>query len=112
MKEQNLDLATKPTKQDLFNYPIGTKIITDKLNQNVFWKLTETTFENNDHIIKEEDIDENLKIVDYTELLGKEIVQIELPEYTVVYKKTLRKMTLQEIEDRLGYDIEIIETVD
>ena len=101
------DLA-KPTKEELFKMPIGTKITTDLEENNIFVKVGENDFCNNDcDHIEYDNIKEDLSLDYYYE--GK-IIEIQEPNYTIIYKedKQVKEMTIAEIEKELGYPIKVV----
>lgn len=97
--------AGKITKEELFNMPIGTKIITDKGKEFVF---NEESFTNEDALIYDYNIDDSLNLIDGS-YYGAKIVKVLEPEYKTVWKEVPKKMTLEEIEKELGYPVEIVE---
>ena len=95
------------TKEELFKMPIGTKITTDLEENNIFVKVGENDFCNNDcDHIEYDNIKEDLSL-DYYE--GK-IIEIQEPNYTTIYKedKQVKEMTIAEIEKELGYPIKVV----
>ena len=95
------------TKEELFKMPIGTKITTDLEENNIFVKVGENDFCNNDcDHIEYDNIKEDLSL-DYYE--GK-IIEIQEPNYTIIYKedKQVKEMTIAEIEKELGYPIKVV----
>ena len=95
------------TKEELFKMPIGTKITTDLEENNIFVKVGENDFCNNDcDLIEYDNIKEDLSL-DYYE--GK-IIEIQEPNYTIIYKedKQVKEMTIAEIEKELGYPIKVV----
>ena len=96
------------TKEELFKMPIGTKITTDLEENNIFVKVGENDFCNNDcDHIEYDNIKEDLSLDYYKE--GK-IIEIQEPNYTTIYKedKQVKEMTIAEIEKELGYPIKVI----
>ena len=96
------------TKEELFKMPIGTKITTDLEENNIFVKVGENDFCNNDcDHIEYDNIKEDLSL-DYYE--GK-IIEIQEPNYTTIYKedKQVKEMTIAEIEKELGYPIKVVQ---
>ena len=96
------------TKEELFKMPIGTKITTDLEENNIFVKVGENDFCNNDcDHIEYDNIKEDLSLDYYEE--GK-IIEIQEPNYTTIYKedKQVKEMTIAEIEKELGYPIKVI----
>ena len=100
----------KITKEELFDFPIGTRITTDAKEDNVFTKTQSDEFENDEYdIINDYDVEDDLTLND--EDYGKRIVKIEVPAtYDVVYdfSQQVREMTLAEISEELGYEVKII----
>lgn len=95
------------TKEELFKMPIGTKITTDLEENNIFVKVGENDFCNNDcDHIEYDNIKEDLSL-DYYD--GK-IIEIQEPNYTIIYKedKQVKEMTIAEIEKELGYPIKVV----
>ena len=73
------------TKEELFKMPIGTKITTDLEENNIFVKVGENDFCNNDcDHIEYDNIKEDLSLDYYEE--GK-IIEIQEPNYTTIYKE-------------------------
>ena len=97
--------AGKITKEELFNMPIGTKIITDKGKEFVF---DEEFFTNEDALIYDYNIDDSLNLIDDS-YYGTKIVKVLEPEYKTVWKEVPKKMTLKEIEELVGGPVEIVE---
>ena len=97
--------AGKPSKEELFNMPMGTKIITDKGCKYVYDK---ENFAKQDALIDNYDIDDNLNLTNDS-YYGTKIVEVQIPEYKTVWKEAPRKMTLKEIEALVGYPVEIVE---
>lgn len=96
------------TKEELFKMPIGTKITTDLEENNIFVKVGENDFCNNDcDHIEYDNIKEDLSLDYYEE--GK-IIEIQEPNYTTIYKedKQVKEMTIAEIEKELGYPIKVV----
>lgn len=99
---------TKITKQDLLDMPLGTKIITDKKGHNVFIKVEEGEFDNDDgEIIRDYYINDDLTLDDTD--YGNKINRIEEPMYKIVYENNdVKEMTIAEISEALGYEVKII----
>lgn len=96
------------TKEELFKMPIGTKITTDLEENNIFVKVGENDFCNNDcDHIEYDNIKEDLSLDYYKE--GK-IIEIQEPSYTTIYKADteVKEMTIAEIEKELGYPIKVV----
>ena len=102
----------KPTKEELRDMPIGTKITTDRKEDNVFVKTEEDSLEfysveYNDNL-DSGDINNDLSIDCY----GTKIIKIEKPTgYETVYKydrDEIKEMTVSEIEKELGHPVKII----
>ena len=101
-------LNKKPTKDELLKLPIGTKITTDNDVNNVFIKICEDTFVNDNTSLYDYNINDNLTIND--EVLGTKIIKVEVPTYETKYdySKEVREMTIAEISKALGYEVKII----
>ena len=101
------DLA-KPTKEELFKMPTGTKIITNDEENNTF------VFDGVDNAaldcryLKDYEINEDLTVTD--EYCGTKIIEIQKPTYETIYKadEEVKEMTIAEIEKELGYPVKII----
>lgn len=85
----------KPTKKELFEMPLGTIIKTDGKEHNIFVKVGEDDFCNDDLSLK------------YS---GNKIIEIQEPSYTTIYRaeEEVKEMTIAEIEKELGYPIKVI----
>lgn len=99
----------KPTKKELLELPIGTKIATDLEEDNVFVKFDENSFINQQaDILDGCDIGYNLliNIGGY----GTKIIKIEVPDYKTIYdsSKEVKEMTIAEISKALGYEVKIV----
>ena len=109
-EEWKIELADKKiTKEELLKMPIGTKITTDLKEDNVFIKVYEETFSNEENgYIYDYNIEEDLSITD--EDMGTKIIKIEEPIYKTVYDYTreVQEMTISEIEKVLGHKVKII----
>lgn len=97
------------TKEELLAMPLGTIIITDREEHNIFVKVGENDFCNNnaDHIFQchvEEDLTINRNH------FGNKIIEIQEPTYNTIYKadKEVKEMTMAELEKELGYPVKII----
>lgn len=105
MFEQN----KKPSKEELFDMPIGTIIKTDREENNVYIKVGENDFcnDNCDHI-EDSDINEDLTVDNYCG--DKTIIEIQIPTYETIYTADteIKEMTIAEIEKQLGYPIKIV----
>ena len=97
----------KPTKQELLDMPIGTKITTDKGKILVKDDAEEIgRFENGSELLISCEVDTDLTIIDSP--LGTKIVKVEVPTYITEYEeKETKEMTLKEIKEKLGYKIKI-----
>lgn len=99
----------KPTKEELFEMPIGAKITTDLDECNIFVKKNANEFEN-DHsdVIADYDINEDLSL--NVGCYGDKIIKIEVPTYETVYDSSeeVKEMTMDEICKALGYNVKII----
>lgn len=109
-EEWEIELADKKiTKEELLKMPIGTKITTDLKENNVFIKMDEENFINEEeNYICNDDILEDLSITD--EDMGTKIIKIEEPIYKTVYDYTreVQEMTISEIEKVIGHKVKII----
>lgn len=106
---QGLVCYLKPTKQELLDMPLGTKIYTDKETFNLYVKTGEERFDNeDDENIKERNINEDLTL-DISSY-GTKIIKIEKPTYETVYDYSteVQEMTVAEIEEALGHAVKII----
>lgn len=105
--------AWEITKKNLLDMPIGTKITTDGKEYNVYVKVEEDYFRNeNADLIDNHDITEYLEITD--EDFGTRIIKIEEPTYSTIYDYSTeaREMTVAEIEKALGHAVKIIKEED
>ena len=107
--EDMFEGLAKPSKEELFKMPIGTIIKTDRDYNNVFVKVGENDFcnDNADHIFQchvEEDLTINCNH------FGNKIIEIQEPTYNTIYKadKEVKEMTIAEIEKELGYPIKVV----
>lgn len=99
----------KTTKEELLKMPIGTKITTNKDEDNIFVKISDCVFENNnDECVWDTDIEEDLSITDIE--CGDKIIKIEVPTYETVYDSSekVKEMTMDEICKALGYNVKIV----
>lgn len=106
--EDMFEDSIKPTKEELLKMPIGTIIKTDSEKHNIFVKVGENDFCNDDtDHIEDCNIGDDLKLDVY---FANEIVEIQEPAYTTLYKKDtkVKEITISEIEKELGYPIKII----
>lgn len=106
-------ISTKPTKKELLEMPIGTKITTDLEKNNVFTRYSNKYFKNMDcDCLVEGDINEDLTIK--AKGYGTKIIKIEQPEYDTFYDGLLevKEMTVAEIEKALGYPVKIVKEED
>lgn len=98
----------KPTNNELLRMPIGTIIKTDREENNVFVKVGEKDFCNNncDHIL-DQNINKDLSLDCY---FSNKIIEIQEPTYNTIYKadKKIKEMTIAEIEKELGYPIKVV----
>lgn len=105
MFEQNI----KPTKEELFKMPLGTIIKTDREKHNIYIKVGENDFcnDNCDHI-EDHCIEDDLTLLNKYD--GTKIVEIQEPTYITIYKadEAIKEMTIAEIEKELGYPIKVI----
>lgn len=95
--------------EDLVNSPLGTKITID--NKRDFFKANKIDFEDSDYSLTVgEEILANLTLDKEYSWIGHKITKVEIPEYKTVYvDNTKKKMTLKEIEEKIGYEIELVE---
>ena len=107
--EDMFESSVKPSKEELFKMPLGTIIKTDRDYNNVFVKVGENDFcnDNADHIFQchvEEDLTINCN------RFGTKIIEIQEPTYETIYKadKEVKEMTMAELEKELGYPVKII----
>lgn len=109
-KENEIELITKkPTKEELLEMPLGTKITTNKDKYNIFIKVDKDEFKNDDgDTLCDYEINEDLTIED--EYYGTKIIEVEVPTYETVYgsSKEVKEMTIAEISKALGYEVKII----
>lgn len=102
----------KLTKDELLKLPTGTKITTDNNGNNVFIKICEDRFVNDDcDSLCDYDINNDLTIDD--EDCGTRIIKVEVPsvltyETKYDYSEEVREMTIAEISKALGYEVKII----
>lgn len=109
-KRFSLIKAFKPTRQEVLDMPIGSKIIIDADSHNVFIKVGADDWCNDDgDHLSESDIYENLTISHYI-FDGSNIVSIEKPTYDEFYNReeSVKEMTIAEIEKELGYPVKVI----
>lgn len=106
--------SRKPTKQELLDMPIGTKIYTDtKIEKNQVWvKVIKEDFTNgNCGYINNDEINEDLTFDNsVNEVFGTKIIKIEEPTYGTAYdcETEAKEMTVAEIEQILGYTVKIV----
>lgn len=100
----------KPTRQELLDMPIGSMIITDADRHNVFIKVGNDDWcnDDSDHL-DESDIGEDFIISHYI-FDGSNILSIEKPTYDEVYNReeSVKEMTIAEIEKELGHRVKVI----
>lgn len=95
------------TKEELFAMPLGTIIKTDEKEHNIFVKVGENDFCNDDaDHIESCDVNDDLSL----KYFGNKIIEIQEPNYTTIYKedKQVKEMTIAEIEKELGYPIKVV----
>lgn len=102
----------KPTKQELFDMPVGTKIITnaeDKEYKEWIKTLDEEFTNESNESICECDIKADLSL-DTNKDYGTKIIKIEKPTYETVYDYSteVQEMTVAEIEKVLGHAVKIV----
>lgn len=105
--EDMFENTTKPTKEELFAMPLGTIIKTDEKEHNIFVKVGENDFCNDDaDHIESCDVNDDLSL----KYFGNKIIEIQEPNYTTIYKedKQVKEMTIAEIEKELGYPIKVV----
>lgn len=95
------------TKEELLKMPIGTIIKTDLDEDNIFVKVGENDFCNDDcdHITDDE-INDDLSLDGY----GDKIIEIQEPTYNTIYRAEteVKEKTIAEIEKELGYPIKVV----
>lgn len=101
----------KFTKKELLEMPIGTKVITDREEYNIFVKIADVNFVNDDcYHMYDTDITEDLEITD--SCCGTKILRVEkVSLYEVVYEyhpEEAKEMTVAEIEKILGHKVKIV----
>ena len=104
-------IYSKPTKQELLNMPVGTKIYTDAKKDNEYVKKGDYNFESRKYTILHEEIEDNLTLNAGNEKnYGSKIIKIEKPTYETVYdcSTKVQEMTVAEIEKALGHAVKII----
>lgn len=105
--EDMFEKFVKLTKEELLKMPIGAIIKTDWDEHNIFVKVGENGFYNDDcDHIHDDDINEDLSL-DYC---GDKIIEIQEPTYRTIYRAEteVKEMTIAEIEKELGYPIKIV----
>ncbi len=114
LEEEELELITniKPTKQELLDMPVGTKIYTDAEDEDYqIWTKTakKDFYDKNNNNIDNSDINDDLTL-DTDEDFGAKIIKIEKPTYETVYdcEEEVQEMTIAEIEKALGHAVKII----
>lgn len=104
--DEMFECIEKPSREDFLKMPVGTKIITDKGKELVY---DGECFSDKDDVIIDTMIDDDLNLI-YDDMdYGTKIIEILEPEYRTVWKEEVKKMTLKEIEEKLGYEIELVE---
>ena len=113
-KEFELVYCKKPTKQELSDMPVGTKIYTDAEDKDYqeWIKTSKYDFYNgeNDETLYEDDINNDLTLDVYDDDYGTKIIKIEKPTYETIYDYSaeVQEMTVAEIEEVLGHAVKII----
>lgn len=105
--EEMFENITKPTKEELLKMPLGTIIKTDEKEHNIFVKVGENDFCNDDaDHIESCDVNDDLSL----KYFGNKIIEIQEPSYTTIYKadEEVKEMTIAEIEKELGYPIKVV----
>ncbi len=114
LSELELISTKKPTKQELLDMPVGTKIYTDAKDEDyqVWVKTSKVDFNcNYSDYIDEDDINNDLTLdEDIDEDCGTKIIKIEKPTYETIYDYSteVQEMTVAEIEKALGHAVKII----
>lgn len=105
--EDMFEKLVKPTREELLKMPIGTIIKTDWDKHNIFVKVGENDFCNDDcDHIEDDDINEDLSL----DRCGDKIIEIQEPTYRTIYRveTEVKEMTIAEIEKELGYPIKVV----
>lgn len=105
--EDMFEGLAKLSKEELFKMPLGTIIKTDRDHNNVFVKVGENDFCNDDaDHIESCYVNDDLSL----EIFGNKITEIQEPSYTTIYKadEEVKEMTIAEIEKELGYPIKVV----
>lgn len=116
-KDEVILMQENLNKEFLLDLPIGTKLFTDREENNCFIKINDNEFENDDNdvlAIKEDkfitsDFDFEKNEINFYGNRYK-IIKIERPNYYSVYEKEQhpKEMTIKEISEILGYDVKIV----
>lgn len=104
----------KPTIEEIFDMPAGTKTITDLEENNIFFKsVDENHFHNKNTFIGKSDLTDDLKITDRH--CGTRILKIEIPAtYDIVYdageevKEISAEEAFKQLEKLNGCKVKII----
>lgn len=102
-------LSREVTKKELLDMPLGTKIIVDSLEDNVYVKISPKKFKSeNGCTIDDYEIENDLTF--NNKYCKTRIIKIEEPIYKPVYEYSNKaiEMTIAEIEEKLGYSIKIV----
>ena len=105
--EDMIENFVKPSKEELFKMPLGTIIKTDRDCNNVFVKVGENDFCNDDvDHIESCYVNDDLSL----ECFSNKIIEIQEPSYRTIYKadEEVKEMTIAEIEKELGYPIKVV----
>lgn len=105
--EDMFESSVKPSKEELFKMPLGTIIKTNRQEHNVFVKVGENDFCNDDcNYIEDSYVNNDLSL----DVFGIKIVEIQEPTYEIIYKEEaeVKEMTIAEIEKELGYPIKVV----
>ena len=105
--EDMFEKLVKPTREELLKMPIGAIIKTDWDEHNIFVKVGENDFCNDDcDHIEDDDINEDLSL----DCCGDKIIEIQEPTYRTIYRveTEVKEMTIAEIEKQLGYPIKVV----
>ena len=109
-EELELVLSKKPTKDELFAMPNGTRVTTDLNSEyNVFYKANGNFRNDDSDLMSRCDVRDDLTIND--DFYGTKIIKIEKPiEYQTVYdcSTEIKEMTIADIEKALGHQVKIV----
>ena len=109
-EEVELAFSKKPTREELFAMPNGTRVTTDlNTEYNVFYMIDGDIRNDNGDWMARCDIENDLTIND--DDYGTKIIKIEKPiEYQTVYdcSTEIKEMTIADIEKALGHPVKLI----